>query len=161
MGIDGLVSPVNKPFPLLPRQATSVKIVDVILQVEHAIPAPKEKDMTDQLISLWGDSVEQVVLRKTGLNNRLLSGENKVHVHGQLVGLAVRVTVLHTSNKCLDFLNKWPAKFLGRKVIGCRKVERDLDTENTLVDQTANHRDLMTTVLLAPKEDTVKEQEGG
>ena len=165
LGINGIVSPVSQPFPRLPavevpRQATSVKMVDVILQVDHAIPAPSVEDMTNQLISLWGDSVEQVVLRKTGLNSRALSGENKVHVHGQLVGLALRVSVLHNSNRCLDFLNKWPAKFLGRKVIGCRKVEKDVDTENTLVDQTANHRDLMTTVLSKPKEDTIKGQDG-
>ena len=123
--------------------------------MEHTIPAPSVAKMTEELNQFWGDSVEQVVLKKTGLNNRLL-GENKVH--GQLVGLALRVTVLQT-NGCLRFLKKWPAKFVWQKVVGCRKVVRDVDTEETLVELTADHHDLMTTVLSVEGNETLDGEE--
>ena len=133
-------------------------MVDVVLQAAHTKPAGSVAKMTEELYSLWGDSVELVVLRKTGLNNRLLCGENKVHVHGQLIGLALRVTVWRTSN-CLDFLKKWPDTFLGTEVVACRKVERDLDTEHTLVDQTADHQDYMrNTVVSRAAEDTLLDE---
>ena len=63
------------------------------------------------------------------------------------------------TNGCLRFLKKWPAKFAGQKVVGCRKVVRDVDTEETLVELTADHHDLMTTVLPVEGNETLDGEE--